>query len=84
MRLPSVTTLVGNEFDGGEHKFSDFVRGADDCIYGIPFKARRVVKFNPVDKSLKEIGPDLGEDYGKWMGGALDRNGSIYCMPYFS
>jgi len=63
MRFPSVTTLVGNEFDGGkykEDKFSDSVRGADDCIYGIPFNARRVVKFNPVDKSLKEIGPDLG------------------------
>ena len=60
------------------------MRGADDCIYGIPYNARRVVKFDPADKSLTEIGPDLGEGYGKWMGGVLDRNGSIYCMPYFS
>ncbi len=38
------------------------VRGADECIYGIPCDARRVVKFNPVvDNSLIEIGPDLGE-----------------------
>ncbi len=59
MRLPSVTTLVGNELDGRRKKFSDSVRGADDCIYGIPFNARRVVKFNPVDQSLKEIGPNL-------------------------
>ena len=30
-------------------------------MYGIPFDARRVVKFNPLDKSLTEIGPGLGE-----------------------
>ena len=28
---------------------------------GIPCDARRVVKFNPLDKSLTEIGPGLGE-----------------------
>ena len=30
-------------------------------MYGIPCDARRVVKFNPLDKSLMEIGPGLGE-----------------------
>jgi hypothetical protein len=59
MRLPSVTTLVGNEFEG-EWSFLNSVVGADNCIYGIPARARRVVKFNPVDKSMTEIGPDFG------------------------
>ena len=31
----------------------------NDSLYGIPFHARRVVKFNPLDKSITEIGPDL-------------------------
>ena len=38
-----------------------FVDGKDRFLYGIPCDARRVVKFNSLDKSLMEIGPGLGE-----------------------
>ena len=41
-----------------------------------------VVKFNPLDKSLTEIGPDFGEGGYKWMCGVRDNNGNIYCAPY--
>ena len=60
MRLPSLTTLIGDEIQG-RYKWSAFVDGKNGFFYGIPFNARRVVKFNPLDKSLTEIGPDLGE-----------------------
>ena len=50
----------------------------------IPAHARRVVKFNPLDKSLTEIGPDLGEGEFKWECGVLASNGSIYCAPFCS
>ena len=57
---PSLTTLIGDEIEG-DHKWSTFVDGKNGFLYGIPSGARRVVKFNPLDKSLTEIGPGLGE-----------------------
>jgi hypothetical protein len=51
-------------------------------LHGIPFNARRVVKFNPLDKSLTEIGPDLGEGGYKWKCGVRANTGSIYCAPH--
>ena len=57
-----LTTLIGDEIDiDGCEKWSAFVDGGDGVFYGIPSCAHRVVKFNPLNKSLTEIGPDLGE-----------------------
>jgi len=55
----ALSPLVGPRIEG-VGKWSVSVLGADDCIYGIPYNARRVVKFNPVDKSRTEIGPESG------------------------
>ena len=78
-----LTTLIdiGDEIQG-YHKFSTFVDGGDGFLYGIPSDARRVVKFNPVDKSFTEIGPDLGHGGDKWMCGVLANNNIIYCAPF--
>jgi hypothetical protein len=81
MRLPSLTTLIGDQIEGFD-QWSSFVDGKNGFLYGIPSNARRVVKFNPVDKSLTEIGPDLGEGGRKWMCGVLANTGSIYCAPF--
>jgi hypothetical protein len=81
MRLPSLTTLICDEIQG-EWKWSSFVDGKNGFLYGIPFNARRVVKFNPLDKSLTEIGPDLGDGVYKWRCGVRANTGSIYCAPY--
>jgi hypothetical protein len=80
MRLPSLTTLIGDEIHGYD-KWSAFVDGGDGFLYGIPSRARRVVKFNPLDKSFTEIGPDLGAGVAKWQCGVLANNNSIYCAP---
>jgi hypothetical protein len=85
MAEPSLTTLtdIGDEIGGDTvTKWSTFVDGEDGFFYGIPCDARRVVKFNPVDKSFTEIGPDLGDDEDKWMCGVRSNNGRIYCAPY--
>jgi hypothetical protein len=67
-----------------DKKWNAFVDGKDGFFYGIPCNARRVVKFNPLDKSFTEIGPDLGDGGDKWMCGVRANNGSIYCAPYRS
>jgi hypothetical protein len=59
-RESSLTTLVGDKIEG-RYKWSAFVDGQNGFLYGVPFNARRVVTYNPLDKSLTEIGPDLGE-----------------------
>jgi hypothetical protein len=76
-----LTTLIGDEING-DYSWSTFVDGKNGFLYGIPCNARRVVKFDPLDKSLTEIGPDLGEGVDKWKCGVLANTSSIYCAPY--
>jgi hypothetical protein len=83
-KLPiTVTSLIGKKIEGAD-KWDGSVRGADGCIYGIPFCASRVLKFDPTDHSIKLIGPDLGDENYKWSGGTLAKNGIIYCNPFNS
>jgi hypothetical protein len=83
MTEASLTTFIdiGDQIQGDD-KWSAFVDGGDGFFYGIPSSARRVVKFDPLDKSLTEIGPDFGEGGGKWRCGVLANNRCIYCAPY--
>ena len=86
MAEASFTTLIAESDDElqGDMKCSTFVDGGDRFFYGIPFSARRVVKFNPLDKSLTKIGPDLGEGEYKCKCGVRANNGRIYCAPWNS
>jgi len=79
----SLTTLIGEDdtIGGLRGDWSSFVDGADGFFYGIPSDARRVVKFNLLDTSFTEIGPDLGEGEQKWKCGVRAKTGSIYCAP---
>ena len=65
-----------------DEKWSDFVDGKNGFFYGIPAHAHRVVKFNPLDKSLAKIGPDFGNRRHKWQCGVQANNVSIYCAPF--
>jgi hypothetical protein len=83
MAESSLTALIDIDDETEENdKWLDFVDGKDGFLYGIPCNARRVVKFNPLDKSLTEIGPDLGEVGGKQRCGVRANTGSIYCAPF--
>ena len=55
--------------------------GKNSYLYCIPFHARKVANFNPVNKSIICIGPDFGDDYIKWGRGVITDSGVIYCPP---
>ena len=57
--------------------------GGNGCLYGIPKNAPRVLEFNLENKSIKEIGPDLGIGGYKYGKGIRANNGSIYCPPSY-
>ena len=75
-----ITTLVGEEVEGEGVKWRGTLAAPNGSVYGIPYYARRVAKFNPVDKSMNFIGPDFG-DQRKWYNGAINDSGIIYCPP---
>ena len=77
-----ITNLVGKKLEGG-YKWKGTLAAPNGSLYGIPLSSRRVVKFNPLDKSITEIGPDFGNNDGwKWDRGAITDSGIIYCVPY--
>ena len=75
----AISTLIGEELEG-EGYYGGAVASNNGYIYGIPCSARRVIKFNPLDKSMTHIGPDLGSGY-KWTRCAMTDSGVIYCTP---
>ena len=64
-----------------KRKWIDFVDGENGCFYGIPYNASRVLQFNVEERSIKEIGPFLGDQHGKYWKAMKADNGSIYCLP---
>lgn len=81
--ISGITKMVGNQIVG-PLKWASCVTGADGCIYGIPCHHHRVIKFNPIDQSTIEIGPDLGPGMWKWQEGVLCNNGCIYSIRFGS
>ena len=79
-----ITSLLGEKLEGEGRKWLGNVAAPNGSIYGIPYNARRVAKFNPADKSITDIGPDFGGDGAKWTRGAMTNGGVIFCLPYNS
>ena len=82
----AITKIVVEDLASKDFKWSGTLAAPNGSVYGIPWEARRISKFNPIDKSMTEIGPDFedgwnGEDSFKWSGGAITDTGVIYCPP---
>ena len=82
MADPSITNLIDcNIHKDTPQKWMEFVDGGDGSLYGIPAGADKVLQIKIQDKSLREFGPDLGEEIRKYGSGVRAKNGSIYCLP---
>ena len=77
-----ISTLVGERINGA---YWGSVAAPEGFIYGIPlcFGPGRVVKFDPVSKSMTRIGPYFRRG-NKWTNGAITDSGIIYCPPIHS
>ena len=71
---------MGAELPGAA-KWSGGVLAADGNIYGIPYNATQVLRFDPRTQQATRVGAELpGGD--KWSGGVLAADGNIYGIPY--
>ena len=78
--VSAISTLIGEELDRNAKCIGTFA-APNGSIYGVPCfsVARRVDKFNPIDKSITFIGPDLRDhvDEIQWSKGAMTNSGVI-------
>ena len=57
----------------------------DGCIYFMPGRARRILKFNPEDERAVSVGEDLVGGWGcKYAGTIIGNDGYLYGIPYCS
>mmetsp|Transcript_185 Transcript_185/g.281 ORF Transcript_185/g.281 Transcript_185/m.281 type:complete len:417 (+) Transcript_185:185-1435(+) len=83
--LTEVTVEVLENILSNESEDLDYnvlATAKDGCLYFIPDNSRRISKFDPVTKSVKEIGNDLGCKPGSWHGGVMNTyDGCTYFVP---
>ena len=63
-------------------KWQGTLAAPNGSLYGMPHNARGVIKFNPIDKSMTEIGPAFIPIYGKMERGVMTDSGVIYSFPF--
>ena len=54
MNSISISTLIGEQLEG-IHKWNGTLAASNGSLYAIRYMARRVVQFNPVDKSFLTV-----------------------------
>ena len=60
---PRITTLVGEISEQGTCTWSGTLAAPNGSLYGIPYYAGQVAKFNQVNKSMTDVRPDFGDGY---------------------
>jgi len=78
--VPS-TQVIGKIFKGAL-KWWVAILADNGSIYGIPYHATQVLKFDPIERQTTLIGGSVGDTQDKWSGGVLGQDGFIYGVPY--
>lgn len=63
------------------YRFERWIPASNGKIYGIPYKASKVVCIDTNVETISFIGDDYGTAY-EWRSGAIGPDGKIYCVPY--
>jgi hypothetical protein len=69
---------VGDDLGGGVYKYWGTVIGNDDRVYGIPHRAKRILKFDPTNPDTTST---VGEEFEETFlcgNGVLAGDGDIY------
>ena len=79
-----VIDVVGDALTGqGHNKWASGIVGPDGCVYGIPWDASRVLKFDPKTATSTLIGDSFGGRGEKWYNAAVcEGDGCIYAAPW--
>lgn len=84
-----VIKCVGPYFLEGENKFQNGFC-CDDAVYGIPQRARGVLKISEREDNgvndgvlieILDCGQNIKQYKDKFEGGVLGKDGCVYCMP---
>ena len=71
---------VGSAYNGS-WKWEGAVLGPDGFMYGIPYDANRILKFDLSTFTSTLVGEDLGSECCKWVDG-VELDGFLYGIPY--
>lgn len=74
-----IANLLGDGQIVGSEKYLGGVLGADGCVYGVPGKARQVLKIVPETGEVCLIGPSF-QGHFKWLRG-VQCGSAVYCIP---
>lgn len=72
-RYPNFQLDLPNKWYGG-------IVGADNCVYGVPYRSCAVLRIDCQSDTAALVGPDYGCARYRWHGG-IQRHGKIYAHP---
>ena len=75
-------SLFGPPLGGVPVSWRGGTAGADGCVYGTPFYSEKVLRIDPFAGTVSTVGSPLpSELHQKLLGMALDKKGSLWCLP---
>ena len=72
---------VGDDLGDGFFRYSGTVAGIDGCVYGVPGRSKRILKYDPNNDTNAFVGEEADKDFRCNRDGVLGRrDGCIYLL----